>query len=166
MTMNTLQLSKTAGPWLMSFGGTPPKTYELAWRLADGGGVVRVVRGHKMRTTTALFDEFAAALQFPDYFGENWNALDECLADLSWMPADRYVVIITRASEVLADESKEMLGLLRDVLAKAGASLAEPIARGESWDRPAVPFHVVLQVPPSEPDGLVAWGEFIDEFVE
>jgi RNAse (barnase) inhibitor barstar len=65
------------------------------------GMVARVVRGRKMRSTAALFDEFAAALQFPAYFGENWDALDECLADLSWLPADRYLIAITAAHEVL-----------------------------------------------------------------
>jgi len=35
---------------------------------------VRLVRGHKSRAVDGLFDEFAAALQFPYYFGANWAA--------------------------------------------------------------------------------------------
>ena len=57
-----------------------------------------------MRTLDALFDEMAAAFQFPYYFGENWDALDECLADLSWLPAAGYVILIRESSEVLALE--------------------------------------------------------------
>jgi hypothetical protein len=65
---------------------------------------VRLVRGNKMRRTSNLFDEFAAAFQFPCYFGENWNAFDECLADLEWLPASGYVLFVLNAADVLRDE--------------------------------------------------------------
>ena len=37
--------------------------------------------------TETLFTTLADALSFPDYFGMNWDALDECIRDLSWLPA-------------------------------------------------------------------------------
>jgi hypothetical protein len=43
--------------------------------------VVHTVRGRKSRTVAIFFDEVAAALQFPYYFGENWNALGDLLND-------------------------------------------------------------------------------------
>ena len=67
------------------------KKYEFA---------VRWVRGHKMRRLADLYDEFAAALQFPDYFGENWDALEECLTDLDWISAAGYVLFGSNAVEV------------------------------------------------------------------
>jgi RNAse (barnase) inhibitor barstar len=36
----------------------------------------------------------ATALRFPDWFGQNWDALADCLADLSWLPAPGYVVVL------------------------------------------------------------------------
>lgn len=36
----------------------------------------------------------AAALRFPDWFGGNWDALADSLADLSWLPAPGYVLLL------------------------------------------------------------------------
>jgi len=46
-----------------------------------------------IRSTEKLFDEFASAGCFPDYFGGNWNALLDCLRDLSWIE-EREVVLL------------------------------------------------------------------------
>lgn len=109
------------------------------------GLTVRIVRGRKMRTLRGVFDEFAAALQFPLYFGENMDAFDECIGDLEGLPAGKgYVVIIVEPDQILADAGDEALESLVDTLRSATAEWAEPIERGEWWDRPAIPFHVVL----------------------
>ncbi|MEW6165475.1 MAG: barstar family protein [Pseudomonadota bacterium] len=34
------------------------------------------------------------AMAFPEWFGFNWDALLDCLADLGWRPAEGYVVIL------------------------------------------------------------------------
>lgn len=39
----------------------------------------------------------AAGLEFPDWFGQNWDALADCLADMSGRPADGYVIILDHA---------------------------------------------------------------------
>ncbi|MGH9526411.1 MAG: barstar family protein [Terriglobales bacterium] len=64
---------------------------------------LRTVRGGKMRTRREALDEMAAALQFPWYFGENWDALDECMQDLEWLGAKHVVIAVGDASELLAD---------------------------------------------------------------
>ena len=98
-----------------------------------------------MRTLPGLFDECAAALQFPNYFGENWPAFDECLSDMDSLPlAGGTVLLVLDAEQTLADDAGDLPALVR-VLAGASLAYATPIERGEWWDRPAVPFHVVLQ---------------------
>lgn len=33
-----------------------------------------------------LIEALSRELRFPDYFGNNWNAVDECICDLCWLP--------------------------------------------------------------------------------
>lgn len=106
---------------------------------------VRVVRGRKMRGLAGVFDEFAAALQFPTYFGENKAAFDECIREADEFSRDAgLVVLLTEPDQVLVDESVESLSWLIWTLEAAAVEWGMPIALGEWWDRPALPFHVVL----------------------
>ena len=57
-----------------------------------------------------LFDSLSHALELPSWFGRNWDALEDVLADLSWRKGDGHVVIFRSYP---ADES---LGILVDVL--------------------------------------------------
>ena len=107
---------------------------------------VRQVRGWKMRSTPALMTEFGAALQFFVGFGENWHALEECLSDLDeWLPADAYVLVVERAEEVLADELGALPALLT-TLDRAGSFWSHPIRDNGRFNRPAIPFHVLLHL--------------------
>jgi hypothetical protein len=58
-----------------------------------------------------LLRRFAGALGFPDWFGANWDALEDCLTDLSWRPAEGYLLILEGVSglEDLGSEDREML---------------------------------------------------------
>jgi RNAse (barnase) inhibitor barstar len=40
----------------------------------------------------ALFKVLQVSLKFPDYFGYNWDALSECLRDLSWIKQRRVII--------------------------------------------------------------------------
>ncbi|HTR43015.1 MAG TPA: barstar family protein [Pseudomonadales bacterium] len=39
-----------------------------------------------IKSKAALLEALSIALRFPDYFGMNWDALNECICDLSWLP--------------------------------------------------------------------------------
>jgi hypothetical protein len=97
-----------------------------------------------MPTTEDMFNEFAAALQFPYYFGGNWAAFDECLRDLEWLPATGYVISIFDSADMLAKEEGSQLDSLLEELESVSVEWSNPVACGESWDRPGVPFHVIF----------------------
>ncbi|MFH5208669.1 barstar family protein [Antrihabitans spumae] len=81
----------------------------ISYRATELGYLVRTVRGDKMPTVQRLFDEFAAAFQFPDYFGENKDAFDECMRDLDEFvgAAPGYVVVVRAAEQLLSREPEE-----------------------------------------------------------
>jgi hypothetical protein len=75
---------------------------------ASGSGlsVVRIAFADK----DTLLKNLAAALEFPDWFGANWDALEDCLSDLSWHKAGGHVLLFEEV------EPSDDLGVLIDVL--------------------------------------------------
>lgn len=51
------------------------------------------VDGVELHTKADFLAAMAREFQFPDYFGMNWDALEECLTDLEWLPASGYVLL-------------------------------------------------------------------------
>lgn len=144
--MDPMSLTKvefTLRPYLLESDAHSVSSIVTTW--LEAGLAARVVRGRKVRTLQGLFDEFAAALQFPTYFGENVDAFDECIADLECLPpGSGYVIVIVEPDELLADESDAVFEWFARSLASAASGWAQPVDVGEWWDRPAVAFHVVL----------------------
>ncbi|MCD5311379.1 barstar family protein [Kineosporia babensis] len=130
------------------------RSHALAQRGWSGAGLaVRTVRGRKCRTQQGLFDEFAAALQFPWYFTENWDGFGDCLADLDWIPQQAgYVLIVKEPELVLADDDPAQFEVLLDVLRMVSAEWGTAVEFGEWRDRPPVPFHIVLACLPRHTD--------------
>lgn len=62
-----------------------------------------------------ILARFAQALDFPEWFGNNWDALADCLADLSWWPASGYVVLIDHLG-AWRDTDPEHAAILLDIL--------------------------------------------------
>jgi RNAse (barnase) inhibitor barstar len=139
------------GPWLHVLVASASEATDAARALQRAGAgrvAVRLLRGRKMRTVAGVFDEMAAALQFPPYFGENWDALDECLTDLEWLPAEAYVLVLLDAVHLLDRESPDVRRVFWETAEGAAREWAQP-ARG-TGSRPAKPFRVVLQCTPEE----------------
>lgn len=57
----------------------------------------------KVKNENDLFRQLSDILVFPDYFGDNWNALFDCLRDFSWINK-RGVVLVHSEIPVLYEE--------------------------------------------------------------
>src|SRR5438046_149901 len=101
--------------------------------LAESGIWLAELDGRTVETQEQLFVEIAGAMQFPDYFGHNWNALDECLRDMEWLPARGYVLYFHGAANVWGSAPYIAGGLVKCWL-----------AAGEEWARDQVSFHLVF----------------------
>jgi hypothetical protein len=90
---------------------------------ATRGSRLRVVRIALAGATDKdqLVARVAKALEFPAWFGGNWDALEDCLGDLSWTAAVGHVLLFDGATDVPLVER----GTLVDILASAAASWAE-----------------------------------------
>jgi hypothetical protein len=75
-----------------------------------------------------LLERIAKALDFPHWFGGNWDALEDSLGDLSWRKGVGHVLVFT------AYPPREELGILIDVLRSSA----------QDWAGRGKPFFAVL----------------------
>jgi RNAse (barnase) inhibitor barstar len=91
----------------------------------------------------AAMREIADILRFPEWFGENLDALADCLSDLSWFPAEGYVLVLEHSSEWRAQETETLetvLEILNDT--------------AERWAQDRVPFWAFLPVSTRELEAI------------
>jgi hypothetical protein len=149
-------------PWAATYEATIEEAQALSWALQAEGIVARVLRGSKMTTLGDFFDEIGAALQFPAYFGENWDALDECLTDMLWLRGHAYVLIVADADRLFRSDELDSLPTLLAVAERAGERWAAPTDEDKPWGHGSVPFHIIFQVQPTEAAG---WRRRVASFV-
>ena len=84
------------------------------------------------------------ALNFPRTFGGNWDALADCLRDLSWIDANSggagYVLILEKSKHFCTahkhefDEAVEILGVVSDFWKREGKPFWGLISGPEGWE--------------------------------
>jgi hypothetical protein len=81
-----------------------------------------VVLNERIENRKQLFDAIANGLEFPDYFGKNWDAFIDCLSDLSWLDRDEAVLQHTGLPSLGEKDLKLYLESLVDAASRRSAS--------------------------------------------
>ena len=90
----------------------------LAWPKSRAGSI-HLVDGSHVADKAGFLAAAGEALQFPKWAGRNWDAFEELVNDLSWLPqAPGHVLLIDRLGGFSDSEPKELRTLL-DVLETA-----------------------------------------------
>lgn len=97
----------------------------------------------RVATKEAFLAAVGEALGFPDWYGHNWDALADCLTDLSWMEADGYVIVLERAdafARAAPTDFATALSIFQDA--------------ADTWREDGVPFWTLVGTTSGELDWL------------
>ncbi len=140
----------------------PEKTIDdFAYRPPGGKQsliLARIMRGRRCGTKRELFQEWAAALQFPYYFGGNWDAFEECINDLDWIPMEHFVFFVTHTSHLLHTSERDF-ATFAQIMSEAARRGGDVAGRSSERVRVAYSFHVVFHCEPG--DEAETWSRFL-----
>lgn len=95
------------------------------YRVACAGWIADAAREHDLRIArvglergggkAALLDALAESLRFPQWFGGNWDALEDCLCDLSWLPPSGHLLLIEGSQAMPQNEMSVLCEILSSV---------------------------------------------------
>jgi RNAse (barnase) inhibitor barstar len=118
----------------------------------DGAAILRAAEGNGYATfrvelkgvqdKDALLAAIAGTLEFPDWFGHNWDALADCLNDFDWRSAEGYVVLLEHCDGIHGRAEGDFVTLLQ-VFARAA----------DEWREQGIPFWCFVDM---QADGI-AW---------
>jgi hypothetical protein len=69
----------------------------------------------------SLLEALDDGLELPDYFGFNWDALDECVRDFDWIESRRIVLRHADLPAIPSDELRIYLEILADAVKSWGS---------------------------------------------
>lgn len=104
------------------------------------GLFVAWIEGKRVTSKEEFLTVVAQALKFPGYYGRNWDAFDECIRDLEWLPARGYVLVLDEY-ERFAQRDPESWNIALAILKEAA----------NTWTSTETPMYVVLRGARNQP---------------
>ncbi len=111
----------TGRPGLWELGGQLPAD-ALVLQLGGAGWQCHVVDLTGTTSKESVIDRFAAALAFPEWCGRNWDAFNDCIADLDWLPETTRRAVVVLGATDLAQADRSSWGTLVEILRAVAAS--------------------------------------------
>ena len=130
-TVPTLDSARGPGVYVLD---TRLPANETAREIERRGFNVVTIDGAPVSDKEAFLRATADAMRFPAYYGANWDAFEECLTDLSWLPAKGYVLLLDRFDRFAASHPSQWETAL-DILRSAV----------EHWQGTDTPMYVLLR---------------------
>lgn len=93
--------------------------YYKLWSESRAGSYISYLRGKRCQTDEDFFCEISASFQFPAYFGENWNALNDCLGDLDWLHFSKIMIVLDDYSLAYSNDTEGKQLLLKSLVLMA-----------------------------------------------
>ncbi|MBN9386378.1 MAG: barstar family protein [Chitinophagaceae bacterium] len=106
---------------------------------------IAILDGSKCKSLKYFLKEIGKVFNFPSYYGENLNALYECLNDLEWLDKQNYFLLIKNSEIFLKDESTETRNHILSSLKRVAEEWANvPNYEGEEIYRRKSDFRIKL----------------------
>lgn len=91
------------------------------------------IDGNEISDASMLYELLSSQLDFPDYFGENLDALYDMLVDLQWIKQDTIELVITNFSAFLREEPYNVKADIMLIFEDAIACWKEGDFDDEEW---------------------------------
>ncbi|MFZ7133299.1 MAG: barstar family protein [Eubacteriales bacterium] len=100
------------------------------------------ISGDLIKNKQDILETFKQIFQFPDYFGNNWDALEECINDLSWLNSKAYLLILINPDKMQLNEQD--MQLLFSILLNSAHNWKQGRYFNRNFITPPTPFHLLL----------------------
>lgn len=115
---------------------------EVDTAAAEAGWRLYWLAGQSVTDKEEFLGLCAETFQFPDYFGGNWDALYDCLTDLSWADTPSGYLVVYAGWQALAQEEPESFTTVLDIFADVAAL----------WQDAGSPMAILLPVSAADDD--------------
>lgn len=113
---------------------TDVKIEELSSLSQEYNFQVVYIDGKNVTNKAEFIKAAAEAMNFPGYFGDNWDAFNDCINDLSWLAANGYILLYTHPDNFAQNDPLEW-SIALDVFQEAV----------EYWAGTDTPMYVLLK---------------------